>query len=53
MTENLDPRPRWIRHRTRELHQSGLRWIDARKQAEAEADDKFAEDNGDNGNGTA
>lgn len=47
-----DPRPGWVRQRTRELHQSGLGWIQARKQAETEADDKFgAEENGDNGNG--
>jgi hypothetical protein len=26
------------------LHQSGLRWIDARKQAEAEADERFGGD---------
>jgi hypothetical protein len=49
-----DPRPGWVRQRTRELHQTGLRWIDARKQAEAEADVEFADENGangDNGNG--
>jgi hypothetical protein len=44
----LDPRPGWVRQRTYELHKSGLRWIDARKQAEAEAeaeaDEKFGGD---------
>lgn len=49
---SADPRPGWVRQRTRELHDSGMRWIDARAQAEAEANDKFdAEQNGDNGNG--
>jgi hypothetical protein len=49
-----DPRPGWVRQRTRELHQSGLGWIAARKQAEAEAGDKFgSEENGDNGNGAS
>jgi hypothetical protein len=37
----LDPRPGWVRDRTYELHDSGLRWIDAREQANAEADEKF------------
>jgi hypothetical protein len=42
----IDPRPSWIRERTYELHQ-GMRWIEARTQAEAEADEKFGtEDNG-------
>lgn len=53
MSDSLDPRPGWVRQRTRELHRSGLKWTDARKQAEAEADDKFDTDNGENGNGTA
>jgi hypothetical protein len=45
MTDHIDPRPGWIRERTYVLHKSGLRWIDARKQAEA--DDKFGtEENG-------
>jgi hypothetical protein len=48
----VDPRPGWVRQRTRELHDSGLKWVEAREQAEAEADDKFAaEENGNNGNG--
>jgi hypothetical protein len=52
MTDHIDPRPEWIRERTYELHQSGMSYDAARKQAEAEADDKFDEDeNGDNGNG--
>jgi hypothetical protein len=43
----LDPRPGWIRDRTYELHKSCLRWIDAREQAETEADEKFGgEENG-------
>jgi hypothetical protein len=44
----IDPRPSWVRQRTYELHQSGLRWIDAREKADAEADDKFGteEENG-------
>jgi len=41
MTHDIDPRPGWVRDRTYELHKSGLRWIDARTQAETEADDKF------------
>jgi hypothetical protein len=52
MTEHIDPRPGWITDRTYELHESGLSYDAARKQAEAEADEKFgAEENGDNGNG--
>jgi len=52
MTEHIDPRPGWITDRTYELHESGLSYDAARKQAEAEADEKFgAEDNGNNGNG--
>lgn len=51
MTEYIDPRPEWVRERTYELHQSGMSYDDARKQAESEADEKFAEDNGENGNG--
>jgi hypothetical protein len=40
MTNHIfDPRPGWIRDRTYELHSSGLRWIDARQQAETEADE--------------
>jgi hypothetical protein len=41
MTHYIDPRPGWIRERTYVLHKSGLRWIDAREQAEAEADVEF------------
>jgi hypothetical protein len=42
----LDPRPSWVRQRTYELQLTGMRWVAAREQAEAEADDKFgAEDN--------
>ena len=53
MSGPIDPRPGWVRQRTQELHQSGLGWLAARKQAEAEADEKFgAEENG-NGNGGA
>ena len=56
MTEHIDPRPGWITDRTYELHESGLSYDEARKQAETEADDKFGAeepngDNGDNGNG--
>jgi hypothetical protein len=47
----VDPRPGWVRQRTRELHGSGMKWVEAREQAEAEAEDKFGEENGDNGNG--
>jgi hypothetical protein len=49
MTHYIDPHPGWIRERTYELHQGGLSYDAARKQAEAEAeaDDKFgAEENG-------
>jgi hypothetical protein len=46
MTHYIDPRPGWIRDRTYELHNSGLRWIDAREQADAEADDKFGAEEG-------
>jgi hypothetical protein len=48
-----DPRPGWIRQRTYELHESGMSYDEARKQAEAEAAEEFAEDNGNNGNGAA
>jgi|GEM_PF-6307638 len=41
MTNPIDPRPGWIRERTYELHQSGLSYDAARRQAEAEADDKI------------
>lgn len=41
MTNHIDPGPGWVRQRTYELHKSGLSWIAAREQAEAEADDKF------------
>ena len=55
MTEHIDPRPEWVRERTYELHQSGMSYDAARKQAEAEADEKFgaedADENGNNGNG--
>lgn len=52
MTNPVDPRPGWVRQRTYELHQSGMAYPEARKQAETEADDKFGtEENGDNGNG--
>jgi hypothetical protein len=45
MTDHIDPRPGWIRDRTYELHQSGLSYDAARRQAEA--DDKFGvEENG-------
>lgn len=53
MTGHIDPRPGWVRQRTYELQKSGLRYADARVQAEAEADVEFAEENGDNGNGAA
>jgi hypothetical protein len=47
MTGPVDPRPGWIRQRTYELHKSGLSWIGAHEQAEAEAEDKFGtEENG-------
>lgn len=52
MTGNIDPRPGWVRQRTFELQKAGLSYAAAHKQAEAEADEKFAsEENGDNGNG--
>lgn len=51
MTEHIDPRPGWVRHRIYELQTAGLSYADAREQAEAEADAKFAAENGDNGNG--
>lgn len=47
----VDPRPGWVRERTYELHEGGLSYDEARTQAEAEADDKFGAENGDNGNG--
>jgi hypothetical protein len=48
----LDPRPSWVRQRTYELQLTGMRWIDARKQAEAEAAEKFdAEEGEENGPG--
>jgi hypothetical protein len=31
MTENIDPRPGWVRQRTYELHESGLSYDDARQ----------------------
>jgi hypothetical protein len=47
-----DPRPGWVRQRIYELQQSGMSYSEARKQADAEADEKFStEENGDNGNG--
>ncbi|AGB25541.1 hypothetical protein Mycsm_05349 [Mycobacterium sp. JS623] len=43
MTDHIfDPRPGWLRRRTFELQETGMRYADAREQAEAEADDKFA-----------
>lgn len=53
MTGHLDPRSGWVRQRTYELQQSGLSYAAARAQADAEADEVFSEENGDNGNGTA
>jgi hypothetical protein len=48
----VDPRPGWIRQRTFELQQTGMKYDAAHEQAEKEADAKFgAEDNGENGNG--
>ncbi|MDT5045124.1 MAG: hypothetical protein QOJ20_3672 [Mycobacterium sp.] len=41
MAGHIDPRPGWVRQRTYELHKSGLSWIAAREQAEAEADARF------------
>lgn len=53
MTGHIDPRPGWIRQRTYELQQTGLKYSTARAQAEAEADAEFSDDNGENGNGAA
>jgi hypothetical protein len=53
MTGPIDPRPGWIRQRTYELHQSGLRWIDARRQAETEADERLGPEDDGGGNGGA
>jgi hypothetical protein len=39
----IDPRPSWVRQRTYELHH-GMSYADARRQAEAEADDNFGGD---------
>jgi hypothetical protein len=44
MTHHIDPRPGWVRQRTYELHQSGLSYDAGRTQAEAEADNKFGDD---------
>jgi hypothetical protein len=51
MSGPVDPRPSWVRQRTYELQQTGMSYADAREQAETEADDRFNEENGDNGNG--
>jgi len=51
MTGPVDPRPGWVRQRTYELQQTGMSYAAAREQAETEAEDRFAEENGDNGNG--
>lgn len=51
MTGPVDPRPGWIRQRIFELQTDGLSYDAAREQAEAEAAEEFAEDNGENGNG--
>jgi hypothetical protein len=44
MTYHIDPRPSWVRERTYELQVTGMRYADAREQAEAEADEKFGAD---------
>lgn len=51
MTEHIDPRPGWVRQRIYVLQMAGMSYAAARDQAESEADEKFAEDNGQNGNG--
>jgi hypothetical protein len=45
MTHYFDP-PGWITDRTYELHKGGLSYDADRKQAEAEADDKFGAEEG-------
>jgi hypothetical protein len=51
MTEHIDPRPGWIRQRTYELQKSGMRYSDARAQAEAEYDDPLTPEDDGGGNG--
>jgi hypothetical protein len=53
MTDHIDPRPGWIRQRTYELQQTGLKYSTARTQAEADADDRFRPEDDGGGNGGA
>jgi hypothetical protein len=52
MSKHIDPRPAWVRQRTFELQQTGMRYVDAHAQAEAEADEEFDSEDC-NGGGTA
>lgn len=47
----IDPRSSWIRQRIYELQQSGLNYDASRSQAETEAQAKFGDEDGDDGNG--
>lgn len=52
MTEHLDARGGWVRQRTFELQQTGMRYAAAHTQAEAEADQEFDSGNGNGGGET-